>query len=90
MGGFNIEKSSPAWTLWADLFTLWKEFGNVVTDADIDTFMNKARQIDSKYKGTEVHDLALKMLLGMADVIDARTIERRKKDAETGGLPADW
>jgi len=74
----SIEKGSPEWTMWADLFTLYRETGEWKSDKDIQRHMDSARALTEKYKGTGCEDMALRLCLAMLDVLE----ERYKKEKE--------
>lgn len=76
MGKYEATKGCPLWTLWADLFLYWREYGNCRTKEDWQEFHDKAVAIEKKYKNTEEYDLCLAILLTLGDVA-----EKREKDA---------
>jgi len=77
-----IEKGSPEWTMWADLFTLYRETGEWNTEADIERHMSSARALTAKYKGTNCERMVLKLALAMLDVLEERYKERVEKERE--------
>lgn len=76
MSGFKCEKGSTLWTLWADLFLLWREYGNVQTKADAEEWYKAAVALDTKYKATDEADLARNLTITMGEVIDDRWQKR--------------
>ena len=65
-----VEKGSPEWTMWADLFTLYRETGEWKCEADIKRHMDSARALTEKYKGTKCERMSLKICLAMLDVLE--------------------
>ena len=80
MGKFEANKGDTLWTLWADLFLLWREHGKVLTKADADDWYKAAVALDSKYKSTTEADLARKLTISMGEVIDERWEKRNQKE----------
>ena len=79
---FEINKGDPLWTLWAELFLLWKDFGNCHTQKDADDWYFASKELEAKYQNTTEYDLCIKVLLAMADVID----ERMKNNDKQRGM----
>lgn len=79
MGKFNAEKGSVLWTLWADLFLLWREHGDCKTKDDFDEWYKAVRNLDDKYAKTEEKDLCREILITMGEVIDKRYLARHDK-----------
>jgi len=76
---FNVQKGDVLWTLWADMFLLWREHGNVKTNADADEWYKAARELDNKYSKTQESDLARKIIISMGEIIDERVIKSRER-----------
>lgn len=72
MGKFEVQKGDVIWTLWADLFLLYREHGNVKTRADADEWYKAAVALYDNYKDTSEADLAKKMTISMGEIIDER------------------
>ena len=74
-----IEKGSPEWTMWADLFTLYRETGEWNNEADIERHMSSARALTLKYKGTKCEKMVLALSLAMLDVLEDQYKEKKKE-----------
>lgn len=79
MGKFECEKGSTLWTLWADLFLLWRENGNTPTLDDVNSWYKVARNLDEKYRDTAEHDLCRELIITMGEVIDKRWVKAHGK-----------
>ena len=84
---FDIEKGSTLWSLWGELFLLWKDHGNVHTQADADDWYFAGKELEGKYLNTAEHDLCHNVLMAMFETIDTRLRREReeqgrKKDSE--------
>lgn len=75
MGKFECEKGSTLWKLWADLFLLWREYGDVKSLDDANDFYLAARRLDDKYKNTAEGDLCRAITITMGEVIDKRWVK---------------
>lgn len=78
---YEAEKGSELWTLWADLFIFWRDFGNCQTDEDWQQFHDAAVALERKYKG-EWHDLCLAVLLTLSDVAENRWKNAKQRSSE--------
>ena len=78
MSAFNCEKGSPLWTLWADLFLLWREHGNVRSKQDSFEWANTACKVADKYKDTDENDLCCNVISAMNHVAHERYLVNAK------------
>lgn len=69
---FEAEKGSILWQLWADLFLLWKDHGNIHSIGDRADWATAAYIVCEKYENTEEWDLCAAQIGGMMRVITER------------------
>lgn len=77
MGKYEVNKGDTLWTLWADMFLLWREHGNVQTQNDAEEWYKAAVALDNKYKNTAEADLVRALTICMGEVIDGRWEKHR-------------
>lgn len=79
MAKYEAQRGSTLWTLWADVFLLWQNYGNCQTVTECDEWYKAARELDTKYSQTTEKDLCTAILITLGEVIDKRYFKQHDK-----------